>query len=173
MLQFYANDTMTSWFHPNHGNSWKTEKIDFTTNNIRPCKVKSTNGPLFLLAHLFSGFISERNDGSDEEIGWELNILEQCIGVPVKKNHPVFIYHRYGRYYLIIWLLVPSSGWGGWSPPVISFFIWNRWRLKIFSIENILSMHILLTMKSLMRGVLFLLGIFQAYFCNILLCIFW
>ena len=40
MLQFYANDNMSSWFHPNHGNSRKTEKIDFSMNNIRPLSMK-------------------------------------------------------------------------------------------------------------------------------------
>ena len=82
MLQIYANDYTSSWFHPNHGNPGKTEKVEFSMNNSKPRSVKSTNGALLLLVHRCSGFISERNDGSDEEIGWEMNILEQCIGVP-------------------------------------------------------------------------------------------
>ena len=81
MLQIYANDNMSSWFHPSHGNSRKTEKIDFSMNNFRPRSVKNTNDPLFLLIQRFSGFISKRNNGSDEENDWEMNIWEQCMGV--------------------------------------------------------------------------------------------
>ena len=46
----------------------KTEKIGFSMNNFRPGSVKITNNPLFLLIQRYSGLISERNDGSDEEI---------------------------------------------------------------------------------------------------------
>ena len=51
-------------------------------NNSKPRSVKSTNGALLLLVHRCSGFISEHNDGSNEEIDREMNISEQCIGVP-------------------------------------------------------------------------------------------
>ena len=75
MLQIYANDNMSSWFQLNLGNSRKTEKIDFSMNNSRPRSLNNTNVLWFLLLQSCSGLISERNNGWDEEIAWEVNIL--------------------------------------------------------------------------------------------------
>ena len=85
----------------------------FSMNNFTACSLKYTNFSIFLLIQPFNGFIFECDDGSDEEIHWEITILWTVTEVKNKRNILYFTFlsiyrqHRfYEPFFRALWVFI-------------------------------------------------------------------